>query len=226
MRMKMKKADLGINYSLRKLLQDRDIQAVVSDLYKSRKSTDVVTVFLPLANKRLAEIGFDPNHKNRENLVVCFTLNDSLLLNELFKLGVLSKEEGTDDDEGLSAFVKINSPEFIERLYEWVKDTSLIVNYGIFSLHTFTGEAYCLDNKYIFHTNKGLFRVFQAFLKEPTHILAYGKIYNIFQDSDRLTCGSETIHQIIGEVREKLQMKGKLSKLFIPSSDKYILKPS
>jgi uncharacterized protein YfkK (UPF0435 family) len=223
--MDMKQSNI-IPFSLRELIKDKDIQGMVSDLYKHRKGTDPVTIFLPLTNDRFNKIASDPDHEGIENFnEIRLTFDESLFLDELFKLRVLVYSEECANED-FSACVKIINPEFIEQIYEWIKDKDLIINYGIFSLHTFTGEAYCLDSKYIFHTNKGLFRVFQAFLKEPTHILAYKKIYNIFQDSDKLTSGSETIHQIIGEIREKLQMKGKLSKLFIPSSDSYILKSS
>ena len=223
----MKKINSSITYSLRELIRDEHIQSIVSDLYRNRTSKGV-SVFLPLANERFNKIASDPEHEGVDNLdELCFHLDDTLLLDEFIKLNILSvSKDCTDEDDDFTMCVRINDPEFIEHVYGWIKDKNLILNYGFFSLHTFTGEAYCLDNKYIFHTNKGLFRVFRAFLEEPTHILTYAKIYNTFQDSDRLTYRSEAIHQIIGEIKEKLYMKGSLSKLFIPSSDKYYLKSS
>lgn len=228
----MKKPDFSITFSLRKLIQDEDIQSLIADLYGKRKETVMTTVFLPLANKRIAEIGFDPDHEGAENFEeLCFSLDDTLLLTELEKLKVLSIKIFTVDDDGGSfiAMVKIINQEYIQQIYEWITDKDLIINYGIFSLHTFTGEAYCLDNKYIFHTGKGLFRVFRSFLEEPTHILDYQTIYKMFYKGEKdvliSQMGSEQIHQIIGDIREKLLMKDELSRLFITSSNQYVLKP-
>ncbi|MCX6793722.1 MAG: hypothetical protein NTY06_01310 [Candidatus Gottesmanbacteria bacterium] len=226
----MNNNDLGISYSLRKSLQDKDIQSVISDLYENRAKKDAVSIYLPFANKRYDEICDDPYHEGSDKANdLYFALDDTKLLKLLERTKILKIKELSDDDDGegggmgLVAMVTIIKPEYIEHLYEWIKDDSFILNYGIFSLHTFTGEAYCRDNQYIFHTNKGLFRVFQAFLTEPTHILPYQKIYNYFQGGEKPKCGAEKVHQIIGEVKEKLRMTGKLSKLFIPSEDKYFL---
>lgn len=207
----MKQKDFSINYSLRKLIQDKFIQSMVADLYKHRKETDPVTIFLPLTNDRFNKIASDPDHEGIENFEeLCLTFDDSLFLNELFKLRVLSKKECADED--FSACVKIINPEFIEHIHAWIKDKNLIINYGIFSLHTFSGEAYCLDNKYVFHAGKRSFRVFRSFLEEPTHILDYQTIYKIFYKGEKnrptYRMSPTQIHQIIGDIREKLHMKG------------------
>lgn len=221
---------MNITYSIRKLIQDKDIQWMVSGLYKNMRSEEAVFVSLPLANKRFNKIADDPDHEGAEKLnELCFNLEDSMLLNELLELKIISiSREGMGDDDDFAVYVKINNPEFIEELHEWVKDSALILNYGIFSLHTFTGEAYCLDNKCVFHTGKGLFRVFKAFLKGQTHILDYTTIYMMFHEgNNRRQLGPLPfeIHQIVGDIREKLGMKGKLSKLLISSSNQYLLKP-
>lgn len=227
--MKMKKLGRSINYSLRELIRDKTIQSMVSCLYEIRQRNDVIAVSLPLANSRFFLICEDPYHEDSDNIEkLCFHLKDSLFIDELIKLDVLSKGECTDEYDEFSAYVKIVNSNFIEGLYEWIKDKDLIINYGIFSLHTFTGEGYCVDNKYSFHTNKGLFRVFKAFLQKPTHILNDREIFQTFYDStsDALKLRVEIVHQIIGEIREKLSMKGELSKLFLRTGNQYLLKSS
>lgn len=230
--MKMKNKDLAIGYALRQTLSDKDVQSLISDMYKARDQK-VVSVYLPLANKQYEKICEDPYHEGSDKIEeLCFQQADTKFLKTLESLKVLTIKTLMDDDDGegggmgFIANVVIKRPEYIAHLYEWIKDAGLILNYGIFSLHTFTGESYCLDSMYVFHTGKGLFRVFKRFLEEPTHILAYEVIYHTFQGSDKLTFGSEQVHQIIGEIREKLQMKHKLSALFRPSNDTYILRSS
>ena len=77
--MNIKQKDFSINYSLRKLIQDKFIQSMVADLYKHRKETDPVTIFLPLTNDRFNKIASDPDHEGIENFEeLCLTFDDSL----------------------------------------------------------------------------------------------------------------------------------------------------
>lgn len=232
----------AITYSLRSLLEDIDLQGVAKELYQKRNSEKEVSIFLPLANDCADKIASGvATNIGSSDLKDCWNLKDTMLLGELEKFKVLAVKLITEGDDsagrtiGFVAIVKINNQSFLEYLNGWVDDLSYITNYGIFSLHAFSGEAYCLDHKYIFHTNKGLFRVFLAFLKEPTHTLSFKRIFQEFtanldvcsandQETGKVSYSSESIHQIIGEIREKLLMKGKLSKLFLISGDTYLLK--
>lgn len=229
----MKNENFILNHKIRHLILNKEVQEIVKDLFKMHNSMKEAIIYLPLLNdciyRTIKKASVEMGSFNIEN---CFNMEDVILLEELNKLKVLElkdvfeKEANEGMGLGYVATILIKNKKYIEFLYQWICDLRLIINYGIFSLHTFTGEAYCLDSKYIFHTNKGLFRVFKAFIEEPTHIFTYKQIYQHYQDStaDTLRYNSETIHQIIGEIREKLQMKGKLSKLFLPAGDRYILK--
>jgi hypothetical protein len=222
----MKTRNIKIPYSLREFVRDEAIQRMARKLYESKEIKGPVRVYLPLAEKRFNVIAEDPNHEDRDKIdELCFNLKDSQFIDELFRLKVLSKPEKPYLEDFETA-VTIEDPEFLDYLHHWLEDQALILNYGVFSLHTFTGEGYCHDNNYFFHTGKGLYRVFRAFLENPAHILTYGRIYQTFQGNEKAisSYGSETINQIVGEIREKLAMKGKLSKLFLPSNDSYFLR--
>jgi len=231
----MKKNENSIPYVIRKLIQNRDIQGMIADLYKNRISKNVFNIYLPLVNERFTDLCIDQYHDHTNDFDNSISRNDMVLLNELEKLQIINNDGITEDEDGdgqglgFVAMVTIINPQFIELLYKWIKDTELIINYGIFSLHTFSGEAYCQDNKGKFHTGKGLFRVFLTFLKEKNHILDYSRIYKIYHEDEKNVdmekMVPEDIHQIIHDIKDNLSMKGSLSKLFMPSSNQYILYP-
>jgi hypothetical protein len=231
--MKLKNGEIVIPYTLRRLVMDKAIQGMVGELNEKKNAKGPISVYLPLANDQMNRIcenqllceelgGFDS----------CFNLDDSLLISELTNIGVLShtandNSYGWNDEDSSLWGMEVNSPEFIEHLFNWVRDKDLILNYGIFSLHTFTGEAYCMDNRYDFDTSKGLFRVFRAFLEEPAHILSYIQIHNLFyEESITEASKAKFINQTIGEIREKLKMTTEFSKLLIPADKKYLLRAS
>lgn len=225
----MKRFDLAIPYSLRKLVEDKNIQNMIAELNEKKDEKGGISIYFPLANSCMNRIALNPN-LYEEGFDSCFKLNDSLLVNELIRMKILSKSSdcyGWDDDTSSVYGLVIEKPNYIKHLYEWAREINTILNYGIFSIHTFTGEAYCEDSEYTFHTSKGLFVVFKAFLAEPTHILSYKQIYDLFQKSNKVKVDyyKEAVHQIIGEIREKLNMKGSKSKLFLPSDNKYFLRP-
>lgn len=224
----MKMNDFVISYSLRQLAQNKDIQNIVLKLNEKKSSKDIVSVYLPLANECICKIAENPNLRD-QGFDSCYELSDSKLINELIKIKVLSTTNDyvfTEDDGGAYvADIMISNPSFIEHYYQWIKDECHILNYGIFSLHTFTGEAYCMDNRYKFDTSKGLFRVFKAFLEEPTHVLSYIQIHNIFYEENIIDVSkAKFINQTISEIREKLKMTNKFSKLLIPADKRYLLK--
>lgn len=226
--------DIRIPRDVRQLLSGKEIRDVVADLYRNLKKNDndLVSVYLPLANKRFLQICEDPYHQGSDRIdQLCFSLDDTKLLKALEKQKVIIIKGITEDEDdegngtGFIAGITISEPEYIRHLHNWAKDFNLIVNYGVFSLHSFTGEVYCMDNKYIFHTGRGLFRVFLEFLTEPTHILTYRRIYDLFQRVEGADFDNFAIHQIVGEIREKLHMTGKLSELLVTAGDRYLLKP-
>ena len=219
--------ELGITYLLRKIILNNDLKYMVRYLYERRMEKEALSVYLPLANDRMNEIAENPELHD-EGFDSCFEKDDSTLINELIRLKVLSRPKeynfSEDDDGSFIATVKVENPDSVEHFYKWIRGQDYIINYGVFSLHTFTGEAYCMDNRYDFDTSMGLFRVYKAFLEEPTHILSYVQIHNLFH-RENITNVSEAkfINQTISEIREKLKMTEALSKLLIPADKKYLL---
>ncbi|MCL4384179.1 hypothetical protein M1116_01905 [Patescibacteria group bacterium] len=217
----------GISYLLRKLILNEELGNVVRYIYEKRTEINTVSVYLPLANKRMNEIAENPNLHD-EGFDSCFEKDDCLLIDELIRLQVLARPKEfnycEDDDGSFIATVVVKNPSFIEHLYEWINDKKLIISYGIFCLHTFTGEAYCLDNRYDFDTNDGLYRIFKAFLEEPTHVLSYLQIINKFLDDEVKDCDELRVQQAIYNIKRKLNMDGELSKLFLAADKKYYLR--
>ena len=221
------------------MVQIKEVQDVVRSLYESRQSRGKVEVYLRLVSNCANGI-INKAAKNRSNfnLDSCYDVADASFLRELEVFRVVSISDYYDKDaegeytsDGIFdyALVTINDPIYIQSLNGWVNDLPNILNYGIFSLNTITGEAYCLDNGDTFLPYSGMFRVLKAFLNESSHCLSYENIYRVFRDEkdpDLSRMTPEAIHQIIGDIREKLSMKGKLSKLFVSSSNQYVLRPT
>lgn len=227
----MKIGDYLIPHALRQLAQDKEIQGMVLDLYLRRDKKDSLWIYLPYANKRQME--FAPKEELNEELREegydpYFKLKDTSLISELEYLNVLHRPEENnffdDEDGSFIATVVIDKPDFIDYLYNWIKDSEYILNYGIFSLHKYTGEAYCEDNKYTFDTSKGLFRVMKAFLENTKHILTFNEIVDKFQGEHVVDYDPQRVYQAINDIKDKLKMTGKFSKLFLTSDGTYLLK--
>ncbi len=226
MKINMKMGDIWIDYNLRYLIQNENIRAILLDLYEQRNRTGILNIFLPIANSRFNDFALNPKKdtdQTEDVLKSCLELEDTELLNELAKMRVVTLTQSTIDED-FHVGVIIRDIGSLEQLYQWSKDKKYIINYGIFSLHTLTGVGYCLNNRYHFRPGSGLFSVFKGFISKPTHTLSYKEIARIF--SGNKTRGKHEINQIIGELKEKFKMKGKLSRLFIPSDSKYLLVPT
>lgn len=243
----MKKSKIGLSYTVRKLVQINEIQNLVKSLHENRQSKDPAKIYLPLVNECVTKI-IEKASINREgfDLDPCFNSDDVSFLRELEKHKVISLKDIYEDEEDevvkidgrlelapygyYTADVIVNDVKFIENLNRWVNDLPSIINYGIFSLNTITGEAYCLNNVGIFLPNSGMLSVLKAFLNEPSHCLSYERIYRLFhgdeKEIDIYLMTPQSIHQIIWDIRDKLFMTGKLSKLFVSSSNQYALRPS
>lgn len=119
----------AITYSIRALLQNKDLQGMAKELYQKRQSEKEVSIYLPLANDCANKI-ISGAAVNMEDFDIdcCFNLKDTTLLGELEKLKVLSVKLITEGDDsagnyiGFVAFVKINNPKFIEQVNEWAED--------------------------------------------------------------------------------------------------------
>jgi hypothetical protein len=208
--MKMKGKVTSIPYSLRKLILDKEVHDVIIELNSKRNSTEPVTIYLPQSDKDFEDLMCHPNRRETVDVNECFMNNDSYLIDELKRLGIITKKKdayGWDDHTGSLYGILINEPVFIEHLNEWVKDSDKIISYQVFSLHTFTGEAYCLDNRYDFDTNDGLFRIFKAFLQESSHELSYQQIINFYLNDQVSDWDDLTVQQAIYRIKKRLGMK-------------------
>jgi len=228
--MNMKNGDMAISYTLRKLAFDKTIQGMVKGLYEEKDTVGPISLYLPYANDRMNKVN-ENMYLNGEEVEYdsCFKLEDSQLINELTRLGVLSHKSDVkfyewDDENGSACGLIIKNPAFIEHYHKWIRDLEHILNYGVFSLHTFTGEAYCLDNRGDFKTSSGIFRVFQELMRDPSHVLTYNQVADLCFEEHVQDFEVQVVHQAIYDIREKLKIKGDMSELIVSADKKYLLR--
>lgn len=223
---------MNIPFSLRNILNYKEAQNIIAYLYKKREAKDKIRIFLPIVTKKINDhfekVNAQDYYRNEEIPDYCFDQNDLRAIPELGKLGALKIiiEPVMDDDGTWWSVVLIRNSSIIEEIYAWTKDIAYILSYGIFSLNTLIGESYCGDYKTKFHTSRGFYRVFKAFLENPNHELSFKEILSNHQDKPEPNDDSRAVHEIIVDLRKKLRMKGKLSKLLIPTGKAYKLLPN
>jgi len=228
--MKMK-----LSYRLRNLLSEKAVLGIIEFLYQKKSEKGVITVYLPLVTSRVSDYleevfknGLEPSRIPDE----CCDQPDANLLSELGKQKVLEFQSMGGSEETV-AEVKILDPTAIEKLYEQALMSKYFIHYGIFSLNTATGEAYCGDHQAKFYRHQSFYRVFKRFLSCDSHELSYFTIYSEQEKKSEskirknYTAKDLTIpaNQIVKDIRARLRMKGELSKLFQPVGKVYLLLP-
>ena len=219
---------MDITYELRKLLQNKGVRSVVINLHRQRNEKSI-ELTLPIASSHFDQL-LDMQEADR--FEECTSFADYKFIGYLLKSKILSPMETKNDDfiPYTDVCVKINKTEFLGQLYEWVDCYDHILNYGIFSLNTLTGEAYCGDHKAKsrFDTFMRPFQVFRAFMKNENHEMSYEIIYQLatgktMDKGQAQAADLSQIYQLIRDLRKKLRMKGELSKLFASTGTGYKL---
>lgn len=235
---------VNLSLELRQLLENEAVREVVTVLHQKGEHGGKTFIYMPLVNKCISDFYSHPADDVRNMMLqqegripdYCFNQLDYQLLEELQRLGILKilyQESGFDDNSSWIAHIKTISLSAMKKIYQWMQDNQnkRIFNYGIFSLNIYTGEAYCKDNQYIFRPHRGMFKIFKAFLENQRHELSYEEIYAISQNKakeeteDADSAIKITVQQNIGDIKERLGMKGKLAKLFVPTGMSYMLHP-
>lgn len=232
MRINMKMRDVPLDYEVRQLLRDSQIKPILASLYNSRKHNGFFQVQLSIANEQfnkyahLQSSGLSAYDPSEVNWSIFLQHNDMKLINELKKLNII--QVGSMDYAGFCLEVAINDSDYIEKMRYWFMDNKDILIYGLFTLDTLTGEAYFQNYRYVFQPNMGFYRVMRAFLEKPDHTLSHKEISCAYQGTENISLAKEgsVVNQIIGDLRERLKMRGKMSNLFVPSDRKYLLRPS
>lgn len=216
-------------------MSEKAVLGIIEFLYQRRSKKDVIMVYLPLVTSSISDYFGELFQNNLEPSRIpdeCLDQPDNNLLTELEKQKVL-KLLSVGGGEETFADVKILDPTAIEKLYEQTLMSEYFIHYGIFSLNTATGEAYCGDHQAKFYRHQSFYRVFKRFLSSDSHELSYFAIYSEQEkksentirksfDAKDLTIPS---NQIIKDIRARLRMKGELSKLFQPIGKAYLLLP-
>ncbi len=221
----MKMRDVPLDFELRQLLKDLQIEPVIFYLYKSRHKKGHISTFLPIANDKFNEYAalygkgmitdeaeVDFNH--------FYTFNDTKIIEHLAQLKVITIHKNTSEDE-FTFEIAIQDPDYIKKMYRWIIEKENVISYGPITMNLTTGETYFLDKRDFFRTNHGLYRVLKEFLTKPTHTLSYKEINDLFWSGNK---EDYEINKIIGEIREKLSITGKNSGYLKPFDRKYILK--
>lgn len=221
-------------------MSDPIAKKILEQLYKERDSKGEITIYLPLTTISIAEFvsesyqaGILSNKIPNEDL----NLPDINLVHELKRLKILKTIHVGGGENGDSiAIIRIIDVATIEELYELMTAVKHFLHYGIFSLNTVTGDAYCNSFQTRFHPSRGLFRVFKGFLDDSTdHKLSHIEILSRSDDepedeiktSEFYTETTTTMkaNQIIKDIKRSLGMKRKLSKLFRAAGKEYTLLP-
>lgn len=231
---------MNIPVSLQMLLRDERVRRVVEQLYKERDKSGEIFVYLPLVSSATNHyFGSEADYQRGNNSLpdYLFDNDDTRLVEKFEELEILQDAGGITMDEkrGFVAMVTTQNPPAIKEIYEWMKkqDFSRFLFYGVFSLNTITGEGYCGDHKTKFHTGRTIYKVYKAFLENQNHALSFKTILSLYYDRPESEIKIDLqdkyrwrkVHETAVDLRKKLGMKGKLSKLLITSGEEYILLP-
>jgi hypothetical protein len=227
----MKNENTDIPYIFRSLFLSADVRALVLEIYEEAKYGGEFTHYPKKINscydKALEDSYKTDLQSYNKDVEKCRKLLDNFYIKLLIEKQIITGLYFAVSGHRCVRVEEIDMNRLKEHV-KWVKDSSLIRNYGIFSLHTLTGKAYCLDNSYIFDPNMGFFRVFKAFIEKPTHMLSYMEIYEIYYDKPGSSLtknfNNGKIHSIIDDIKDKLRMKEKFPNMFIYLNDSYFLK--
>lgn len=221
---------IKITLPIREALLNKATHNIIKELFRKRKDKKIISIYLPLVTENVNNFFMQNNGVNHIP-DSCFNQTDLLLVKNLEKIKAIKiKEISLGDNDRWFVTIKIKNIAIIEKINEWLSHIDNIINYGIFSLDTLTGEVYCRDNMARFHPSKGKFRVFREFINDENHRLSYKRIISKHEDKpeEKIEIDSSFVietNQIIKDIKKSLKMKDKLSKLFIPAGNAYKLMP-
>ncbi|KKT39029.1 MAG: hypothetical protein UW22_C0002G0005 [Candidatus Gottesmanbacteria bacterium GW2011_GWB1_44_11c] len=228
---------MNIPYDIRALLSEKSALSVLKAILLDQEMLgDKIKVPLSLLESSISEY-FKEYYSLHSDTPVripksVFDTPDYQLIEELTKNKVISSDIGPDENESWFALTKIINKPLLKKCYQWVRDilSGDVLNYGVFSLNLNTGEAYCLDNSTRLTPSRGLFHLLKAFMKNPKHELTLQEII-YYRSSDvyespasvSLIRNKHLVYENIKDVKERLRMKGKLTKLIVSTGKGYKL---
>ena len=225
MSINMKMRDVPLDFEIRQLLKDPQIEPVIFNLYKSRNKKGHISIFLPIAQDEFNKYAEWHNNKRVDDgsevdFNHFYTFNDTKTIKLLAQLKVISTHMNTSEDE-FTFEISIQDPVYIEKMRRWLIEKDSIISYGPITMHLVTGEAYFRDKREYFRTNHGLYRVLKELIIKPAHTLTYDEINSLYWSGNK---EDYEINKIIGEIREKLGITGKNSGFLKPFDKKYMLR--
>jgi len=229
---------MKMSYELRQLLLDKSVKNLIKEIDKKLIINPSFDLYLSAVSSCLSDAYADQNLHNQnpkayQNAIDdCYQNNETIFLDSLTKQNIISCDYTLEDDGTFFiAKIKALNIALVKSIIRWVKQERFIIHFGIFSLNTFTGEAYCLDNKYLFKPGTGYYDLFKEFLVRKKHFVSFEEICLIQQQTfkdpnDRLSKSTflpnekknnelaDLANQKIKYLKKKLNMKSGIGKLF------------
>ncbi len=207
---------MKINYLIRSLLLKKvvhDLIIEICDLYK--KHGDKFEIYPTNVNSCLNSVYSEDSlyldsEAIKQNTNRCYEGNelkmlDLLKINEVIEL----KYDSGEDGGSCIAEIKIINHELFKDISNWVLKNKLIITYGLFSLNTLTGEAYCKDNYHLFKPGSGYYDLLKEFLKKKNHFLNFEEMVNIQQQEYKKVGGVITRSDYVYDERKNSELQNK-----------------
>jgi hypothetical protein len=215
---------MTIPYDLRRLLTEDSVIELVGDIDRISKKEKKFRIFpkemFECFNTAFADESlYNSNPKTYQEIIN--SCSDSLE-NEFIELILKSKlirGKFTSDEDGYPILIvnKVFRAKF-NLLVKWIKNKKYIVERGVFSLNTLSGEAYFKDKLTKFRSGSGYYKLFKEMLISKKKYLTYEEIVNIHFGKkvnwSELEVKPEAIRHI-QELKKKLGMKDGHGKLFV-----------
>ncbi|MFA5135886.1 MAG: hypothetical protein WC489_00655 [Patescibacteria group bacterium] len=221
----MKKTDSNVSYEFRTLLKDEFVIKLILEIFDKANKGKTFHLYPKVVNSCLNKAYGDKERYDQyggaayqSNINKCYELLESKYIDLLIKQKIVVGNYLLDEDENLILNVKnIAMTKFIS-MVKWAKENRYILNYGLFSLNTLTGEAYFKDYKTSFRPGTGYYNLFKELITTNKSYLSFDEIVEIQRQKKNLFVTEDVksfAKEIIKHLKRKLAIKSKSGKLFV-----------
>lgn len=179
---------MSIPYELRVLLQNESVINLTLQIFEKTKNRDKFKFYPEGVNSCLNKaysnqsLYYEDEEVYKENINLCCRLPENKYIELLIKNKVIKgKYEFNADGANLILDVKKIKKDQYNEIVRWAKNKKYIINSGLFSLNTLSGEAYFKNNKSYFRTSTGYYYLFRELLTTKKDYLSFDEIVEIQQ---------------------------------------------
>jgi len=214
---------MSIPYNLRRLLVEDSIVKLVKRIYKSSKVKEKFEIYPEETNKCLNnayadQILQDINPDQYQKAVDrCSDISENEFIKLILKNNFVRGKFILDEDSFPVLIVDKVLKNKFNLIVEWVRDRKYIIDSGLFSLNTLTGDAYFRDKFAPFRSGGGYCDLFKAFLTTNKSFLSFQEIYDIQQQRVIKSTEGEIkqeAKECIKHLKKKLKMRSGEGRLF------------